>query len=102
MNQFKQYLIPGLFISASTVVKCGLKVRAKRKVTTLANDDSLVTSGTAEAKSEVIQKTYQVTFTVAKHLVADVVLEVDVLRQHDSVRLELGGGPSENVVCQAQ
>ena len=69
----------GSFISASTAAKCGLNVRAKRKVTALANGDSLTTSGTAKGKIEVNQKTYQVLFTVAKHLVADVILGLDVL-----------------------
>ena len=101
MNKFKQWLIPGprAFVSASTAAKYCLKVRSKRKVTALANGDSLVTSGTAKAKIKVNQKTYQVVFTVAKHLVADVILGLDVLRQHHSVRLELGGDRPETVIC---
>ena len=71
----------GSFISASTAAKYGLKVRAKRKVTALANGDSLVLSGTAEAKIEVNQRNYRVTFTVAIHLVGDIILGLDVLRQ---------------------
>ena len=88
----------GSFISASTAAKDGLNVRAKRKVNALANGDSLITSGTAKAKIEVNQKTYQVLFTVAKDLVADVILGLDVLRQHHSVRLELGGDRPETVI----
>ena len=88
----------GSFISASTAAKNGLNVRAKRKVTALTNGDSLITPGTAKAKIEVNQKTYQVLFTVAKHLVADVILGLDVLRQHHSVRLELGGDRPETVI----
>ena len=88
----------GSFIRASTAAKCGLNVRAKRKVTALANGDSLITSGTAKAKIEVNQKTYQILFTVAKHLVADVILGLDVLRQHHYVRLELGGDRPETVI----
>ena len=91
----------GSFISASTAAKYGLNVRAKRKVTALANGDSLITLGTAKAKIEVNQKTYQVLFTVAKHLVADVILGLDVLRQHHSVRLELGGDRPETVIFAA-
>ena len=70
----------GSFISASTAAKYGLNVRAKRKVTAFANGDSLITSGTAKAKMEVNRKTNQVLFTVAKHLVAEVILGLDVLR----------------------
>ena len=69
----------GSSISASAAAKYGLKVHSKRKVTALANGDSLVTSGTAKAKIEVSQKTYQVVFTVAKNLPADVILGLDVL-----------------------
>ena len=47
----------GSFISASTAAKYGLNVRTKRKVTALANADSLITSGTAKDKIEVNQKT---------------------------------------------
>ena len=86
------------FISASTTAKCGLNVRSKRKITALANGDSLITSATAKAKIEVNQMTYHVLFTVAKHLVADVTLGLDVLRQHHSVRLELGGDRPETVI----
>ena len=64
----------------------------------MANGDSLITSGTTKAKIEVNQKTYQVLFTVAKHLVADDILGLDVLRQHHSVRLELGGDRPETVI----
>ena len=89
----------GSFISASAAAKISLKIRAKRKVTALANGDSLVTSGTTQAKIEVNQRAYQVTFTVAKHLVADVIHVLDVLRQHHSVRLELRGDRPETVIC---
>ena len=92
----------GSYISASTAAKCGLNVRAKRKVTALANGDSLITSGTAKAKIEVNQKTYQFFFTVAKDLVADVILGLDVLRQHHSVRLELGGETRDDYIYRAQ
>ena len=63
----------------------------------MANGDSLITSGTAKAKIEANQKTYQVLFTVAIHLVADVILGLDVLPQHHSVRLELGGDRPEMI-----
>ena len=89
----------GSFINASAAAKYSLKVRSKRKVTALANGDSLITSGTAKAEIEVNQKTYQVVFTVSKHLVEDVILGLDVLRHHYSVRLELGGDQPETVIC---
>ena len=68
----------------------------KRKVAASGNGDSLVSSGIAQAKIEMNQKTYY-TFTVAKHL-ADVILGLDVLRQHHSVILELGGDQPEAVI----
>ena len=48
---------------------------------------------------EVNQRTYQVTFTVTEHLVADVILGFDVLRQYHSVTLELGGEGPKTVIC---
>ena len=81
----------GSLITASTAAKYGLKVRMKRNVTALANNDSLVTSVTTQAKIEVNQRTYQLTFTIAKPLFAEVILGLDVLRQHHSFRLEVGG-----------
>ena len=89
----------GSFISASTAAKYGQNVRSKRTLTSLANSDSLVTSSNAEAKIEVNQKSYHVVFTVAKHLVSDVILGPDVPRQHHSVRLELCGDRPETVTC---
>ena len=89
----------GSFITASAAAQNILKVRTKRKVTALAFGDSLVTSGTTQRKIELNQRTYQVTFTVVKHLIADVILGLDVLRQHHSVRLELCGDQPETVKC---
>ena len=74
-------------------------VTAAVVLSALANGDSLVTSGTAQAKIEVNQKSAQVTVTVAKHLVEDVFLGLHVLRQHRAVRLELGGDQPETVLC---
>ena len=51
--------------------------------------------GTTQAKIVVNQKNYQVAFIVAKHLVADVILRLDVLRQHHSVNLELDSDQPE-------
>ena len=82
---------------STAAINC-LKVRAKRKVTALANGYPLVKSGFAQAKIEVNLKTYQDAFTVAKHLVADVLLGFDVLRQHHTVRLELRGDRAETVI----
>ena len=42
----------GSFISASRAAKYGLKVRAKREVTPMGNDASLITSNTVETKIE--------------------------------------------------
>ena len=89
----------GSYISASTAAKYGLKVYAKHKVTVLAKIDSLDTSGTAQAKIEVNQKNYHEVFTVAKHLVADLILGLDVLRQHHCFKLELCGEQPETVLC---
>ena len=56
----------GFLYAPSTVVKSGLKVRAKRKVPALATRDSLVTASTAQVKIEVSQKTYPGAITVEK------------------------------------
>ena len=93
----------GSFISASTAAKDSQEVCAKRNVTALAIGDTLVTTGTAQPKIEVKQKTYKVTLTIAKHLVAKDILGLDFLQQHHSVRLELGGESTrDHYMCWAQ
>ena len=66
----------------------------------LASGDSVVTSGTTQAKNEENKKDIlSHIFIFAKHLVANVFFGLDFLRQHHPVKMELGGDRPKNGIC---
>ena len=82
MKKFKQWLIPGPRVLLSAPQQLPKTV-----------------GGLRETQGECHRKTYQVAFTIAKQIVADVISELEVLRQHHSVRLESGSDRPETVIC---
>ena len=90
----------GSFITLEAASKLALKINKKRKETTLANGDTLVTSGSTQATIVMNKNEYNVAFTVARSLVADVIIGLDVLRRHHEVNLMFNGHrPKTSLIC---
>ncbi|XP_075256708.1 uncharacterized protein LOC142349181 [Convolutriloba macropyga] len=90
----------GSFITLEAASKLALKINKKRKETTLTNGDTLVNSGSTQATIVMNKNQYNVAFTVARSLVADVIIGLDVLRRHHEVNLMFNGHrPKTSLIC---